>query len=134
MIWECGTVASRRVDSWSSTPSVTTAERRCAARTNTCCLTARSVVLSPAVVLSIASRAETNTTRGRSGSADPGTDDSDVAPKGDLIRTSLRPATVRVGERVKAVLRIHNVGDRRCTNLVFEFELPQALALDYGRR
>lgn len=52
----------------------------------------------------------------------------------DLIQTSLRPATLRVGERVKAVLRIHNVGDRRCTNLVLEFELPQALAVDHGRR
>ena len=57
-----------------------------------------------------------------------------MAPAEDLIQTSLRPATLRVGERVKAVLRIRNVGDRRCTNLVLEFELPQALALDHGRR
>lgn len=61
-------------------------------------------------------------------------DDPDVAPADDLIRTSLRPATLRVGERVEAVLRIHNVGDQRCTNLVLEFELPQALALDHGSR
>lgn len=52
----------------------------------------------------------------------------------DLIRTWLVPATLCVDVSVDAVLRIHNVGDRPCTNLVLEFELPHALTLEQGRR
>lgn len=35
---------------------------------------------------------------------------------------------------MEAALRIHNVGDLPCTNLVVEFELPRALTLEQGRR
>lgn len=52
----------------------------------------------------------------------------------DLIWTSLEPTTLCVGELVDAVLRVHNVSDGLCTNLILEFELPQALELNQGRR
>jgi hypothetical protein len=57
-----------------------------------------------------------------------------VAPPDDLIRTCLLPAILPIDVPVDAVLRIHNAGDLPCTNLVLEFELPQALILEQGRR
>jgi hypothetical protein len=57
-----------------------------------------------------------------------------VTASDDLIRAWLVPATLRVDVSVDAVLRIHNVGDRPCTNLILEFELPQAFTLEQGRR
>lgn len=62
------------------------------------------------------------------------TGDPDVATPDDLIRMYLLPAILPVDVPVDAVLRIHNAGDRSCTSLVLEFELPRALTLEQGRR
>lgn len=61
-------------------------------------------------------------------------DDVGMSATNDLIRTTLLPASLPVDIPVNAALRVHNISIRPCTNLVLEFELPQALLLEQGRR
>lgn len=51
-----------------------------------------------------------------------------------MIRTRMIPGVLLVGIPVNAVLRVQNVGDRACSNLVLEFELPPQVELHQGRR